>query len=89
MIDRIHLFDVDLKVGDPVILRPKAGGDVMDVVLAGRRATICSFEEDFEGRVYVAVTVDDDPGRDLGQMAQIGHRFFYTPDELEPCHSRS
>jgi hypothetical protein len=28
----------------------------------------------------VAVTVDDDPGRDLGIH---GHRFFFTPDELE------
>jgi hypothetical protein len=89
MIDRIQVSHVELKVGDSVVLRPKAGGDVMDFVLAGRRATICSFEEDFEGRVYIAVTVDDDPGRDLGQMAQTGHRFFYAPNEVEPCDPRS
>jgi len=89
MIDRIHVSDVELKAGDCVVLRPKRGGDAMDIVLAGKRATICSFEEDFEGRVYVAVTVNDDPGRDLGEMAQIGHRFFFGPDELEPCHARS
>ena len=86
MIERIQVSDVELKVGDSVVLRPKPRGDVIDIVLAGRRATISSFEEDFEGRVYVAVTIDDDPGRDLGQRAQPGHRFFYAPDELEPCH---
>ena len=89
MIERIHVSDVELKVGDAVVLRPKPGGDVMDIVLAGRRATISSFEEDFDGKVHVAVTIDDDPGRDLGRMAQPGHRFFYGPDEIEPCRSES
>jgi hypothetical protein len=37
-----------------------------------------------EGRVYLAVTIDDDPGRDLGQLRQPGHRFFFTPEEVEP-----
>jgi len=32
----------------------------------------------------VAVTVDDDPGRDLGERRQPGHRFFFAPDEVEP-----
>jgi hypothetical protein len=41
-------------------------------------------EQDYEGRVYLAVTVDDDPGRDLGSLRQPGHRFFFTPDEVEP-----
>ncbi len=29
-------------------------------------ATVEAIEQDFEGRVYLAVTVDDDPGKDLG-----------------------
>jgi hypothetical protein len=85
MINRIDGSNVELKIGDAVILRPRPGGDVMDIVLGGRRAVISSFEEDFEGRIHVAVIIDDDPGRDLGQMALPGHRFFYAPDELEPC----
>jgi hydrogenase maturation protease len=28
--------------------------------------------------------VDDDPGRDLGQRRQPGHRFFFAPEEVEP-----
>ncbi len=50
----------------------------------GRRATIESIEQDFEDRVYLAVTVDDDPGRDLGLLRQPGHRFFFSPEEVEP-----
>jgi hypothetical protein len=27
--------------------------------------------------------VEDDPGKDLGMARQPGHRFFYSPDEVE------
>ena len=37
-----------------------------------------------EGTVQLAVTVEDDPGRDLGEDRQMGHRFFFAPDEVEP-----
>ena len=30
------------------------------------------------------MTVEDDPGRDLGEERQIGHRFFFSPEEVEP-----
>ncbi len=70
-------------VGDHVRLRPKPGGEALDVVLAGEAATICAIEEDLEGRVLFAVTVDADPGKDLGVEGQPGHRFFFRSDELE------
>lgn len=69
--------------GDAVRLQPKKGGDVFDLALRGERATIASIEEDFEGRVHYAVTVDADPGRDLGAQGMPGHRFFFSADELE------
>jgi hypothetical protein len=72
-----------LKPGDRVRLRPKPGGDVFDVVLAGRVAIVQSIEQDFENRVHVAVVIDDDPGKDLGLMLHHGHRFFFSADELE------
>ncbi len=53
-------------------------------LLAGVTATVDSIKQDFEGRVYLAVPVDDDPGRDLGALRQPGHRFFFQPDEVEP-----
>jgi hypothetical protein len=70
-----------LGTGDRVRLRPRARADIFDVALAGRAATIASVERDFEGRLYYVVTVDDDPGKDLGAFA---HRFFFFADEVEP-----
>ena len=72
--------------GDRVRLlpRPRRNADIMDLALAGMAATVESIEQDYEGRVYLAVTVDDDPGNDLGALRQPGHRFFFLPEEVEP-----
>ena len=51
---------------------------------AARARRLSRFQQDYEDRVHVAVTIDDDPGRDLGQSGMPGHRFFYAVDELEP-----
>jgi hydrogenase maturation protease len=69
--------------GHRVRLRPAGRGDIFDLALAGRSATILSVEQDWEDRVYFTVAVDDDPGRDLGAAAP-GHRFFFSPDEVVP-----
>jgi hypothetical protein len=72
-----------LKVGDRVRLRPKPGGDVFDIVLQDQIAIVEAIERDFEDRVHVAVTLLDDPGRDLGLQRMPGHRFFFSPSEVE------
>jgi hydrogenase maturation protease len=54
------------------------------MALAGRTAVVESIEQDMEGNVHLAVTVEDDPGRDLGERRQPGHRFFFSPTEVEP-----
>jgi hypothetical protein len=74
---------VPLKRGDRVLLRPKPGGDVFDIVLNGRTAIVESVEQDFEDRTHIAVIIEDDPGRDLGLMRQPGHRFFFSAEEVE------
>jgi hypothetical protein len=28
--------------------------------------------------------LEDDPGREFGEMRQPGHRFFFSPEEVEP-----
>ena len=71
------------KPGDHVRLRPRGRADALDLILAGKAATVVSIEEDFEGTTYYAVTIDDDPGRDLGGTGQSGHRFFFRPEEIE------
>jgi hypothetical protein len=67
-------------VGTRVLLRPRGRADVFDIALSGKQATILAVERDLEGRVYLAVSVDDDPGSDMGAYA---HRFFFRPDEVE------
>lgn len=73
----------ELRAGSRVRLRPAPGGDVFDVVLAGRTAVVETIEQDLDGKITLAVVVDDDPGRDLGLARQPGHRFFYSLDEVE------
>jgi hypothetical protein len=73
----------NFKKGDRVRLKPKPGGDALDVVLAGRTAIIEAVEQDFEDRIHLAVVIEDDPGKDLGLMRQPGHRFFFSVDEVE------
>ncbi|MFF3500525.1 hydrogenase maturation protease [Streptomyces sp. NPDC003247] len=75
---------VSYRPGTRVRLRPSRRADIMDLALTGRIAEVAAVEEDFEGQVHVAVVLEGDPGRDLGAASQIGHRFFFAPDELEP-----
>jgi hydrogenase maturation protease len=83
-VDRLTVAGSEVKMGDRVRLRPRKGGDVMDIALAGQAAIIESIEQDYEGKVHVCVVLDDDPGRDLGLLRQPGHRFFFDADEIEP-----
>ncbi|ATQ69757.1 MULTISPECIES: hypothetical protein [Methylosinus] len=71
-------------VGARVRIAPKAGGDIMDIALAGKVAVVEAVERDFEGRAHVAVTLVEDPGADLGAAGFPGHRFFFSPQELQP-----
>ena len=73
-----------LCVGARVRLRPKSGGDVMDIALRDKLAVVEAIERDFEDRIHVAVTLLDDPGRDLGAAGFPGHRFFFSQEEIEP-----
>lgn len=83
-VDRVMIGDAEVKVSDRVRLRPRQGGDVLDIALAGQIAHIESIEQDYEGKVHVCVVLEDDPGRDLGLLRQAGHRFFFDADEIEP-----
>jgi hydrogenase maturation protease len=82
--DAVVVDGVQLRRSSRVRLRPRAGGDVLDLALGGRSGVIEGIEQDVEGRILLAVLVDDDPGRDLGARRQPGHRFFFAPEEVEP-----
>ena len=82
--ERVEISGIEIKVGSRVRLRPRKGGDILDIALAGQCATIEAIEQDYEGKAHVCVVLDDDPGRDLGFMRQPGHRFFFNSEEIEP-----
>jgi|SRR5262252_3926134 len=83
-LESVTVLGVDLKPGDQVRIKPNGRGDILDLALRGKTATIESIEQDYEDRIYLAVVVDDDPGRELGMRRQPGHRFFFSPEEVEP-----
>ena len=86
-LDSVPVGGGEVRPGDRVILRPRPGGDIFDLALTGQVAMVEAIEEDYEGKLHVTVVVEDDPGRDLGIMRQPGHRFFFTPEEIEPYRS--
>ena len=85
----VTIAGVQVGPGSRVVLRPRAGGDMFDVALAGKVAVVESIEQDMEGQVHLAVTLEEDPGRDLGQARQPGHRFFFSAEEAEPLAGSS
>jgi hydrogenase maturation protease len=70
-------------VGQRVRLRPAARADVMDAALAGRTAVVETIDVTTDGEIHFGVTVDDDPGRDLGGGRCPAHRFFFRDGEIE------
>ena len=83
-LESVVVDGVELKKGSRVLLWPSAGGDIIDLALAGKAAFIEGIEQDYEDRIYIAVTLEDDPGRDLGDDRILGHRFFFSPEEVVP-----
>ncbi|WP_433411850.1 hydrogenase maturation protease [Microtetraspora malaysiensis] len=81
----VEVDGVPVGPGSRVRLRPGSSrADIFDLALAGRIAVVEAVEQDDEGRPHLAVTLEDDPGRDLGEARLPGHRFFYTAEEVEP-----
>jgi hydrogenase maturation protease len=83
-LDHLEISGVEVRIGSRVRLRPRKGGDVMDIALAGQIATIECIEQDYEGKEHVCVVLDNDPGKDMGLLRQPGHRFFFDAEEVEP-----
>jgi hypothetical protein len=80
----VTIFGVEVKPGDRVRLWPQKSADIMDMAMKGKVAIIEAIERDYDDQVHLAVVLEDDPGRDLGMLRQPGHRFFFSPEEVEP-----
>lgn len=67
--------------GSRVVLRPSRRSDAQDLFVAGQPATVAGVFHDVDDEVYLAVTVDEDPGADLHQWH--GRYLYFGPDEVE------
>lgn len=79
---------VRIQRGDKVVLKPGTEGDVYDKMLHGRTATVERIYTGYDERVYLGVTIDDDPGQEL--LRETGRYLFFFGDEVEvPANSES
>jgi hypothetical protein len=56
-------------------------------MLDGKTGTIEVIHQDFENRIYLVVTVDEDPALEQMQLegrVLPGHLFYFFPEEVEP-----
>jgi hypothetical protein len=79
--ESLRVDGVTYRRGDHVRLRPQDGRNAQDHLLTGRLATIERVYLDYEDKVHLCVTVDDDPGQDI--MRSIGRYLYFKPDEVE------
>ncbi len=82
--EKMNVLGVEVRKGSRVRLWPVKTADIMDLALSGRTAIVEAIEEDYDGIIHLAVIIEDDPGKDMGELRQPGHRFFFTPEEVEP-----
>jgi hypothetical protein len=83
-VEFVRVFGVDVRPGDRVRLWPQKSADIMDMALKGKVAVIEAIESDYDNNIHLAVVLEDDPGREFGMLRQPGHRFFFSPEEVEP-----
>jgi hypothetical protein len=72
---------VTVRPGAKVVLRPSRQATGQDTLLVGRSATVERIYRDYDDRIQLGVTVDDDPGQEL--MREIGRFLFFDPSEVE------
>ena len=85
----VRIRGITVRPGSRVRLRPCAGGDIADKLLEGKTAEIEAIEKDFDGRVHIAVVVEEDSEHKVDELRQYGRRFFFSPKEVEPISEKS
>jgi hypothetical protein len=79
--DEATVDGMTFRRGTRVVMRPDVERDFYDRMLHGRTATVERIYLDPEGGVHLAVSIDDDPGREL--MRDTGRFHFFKPKEVE------
>ena len=85
--ESVTIAGKEVRAGDRVRLHPKKGrADAFDLILDGKTARVEVIHQDFENRIYLVVTADDDPALEQMKMDKRvfpGHLFFFFPEEVE------
>jgi hypothetical protein len=80
--DRITYKGIEYRKGDKVRLRlGQRRSDASDFMLDRKVATIENIYIDYEDKIHLAVTVDDDPGQDMRR--ELGYYLYFSPEEVE------
>jgi hypothetical protein len=79
--DEAVIDGVTFRRGGKVIIRPSPDADLHARMLDGRTATIERLFTDYDGKIHLGVTVDDDPGQEL--MRETGRYLFFFGPEVE------
>jgi hypothetical protein len=72
---------VRFRRGGKVVIRPGPDADLHARMLDGRTATIERIYTDYDGKMHLGVTIDDDPGQEL--MRDTGRYLFFFAQEVE------
>jgi hypothetical protein len=80
--ERATVGGVTFVKGSKLLLKPGTDRSVHDRMLDGRPATLERIYIDYDERVHLAVTVDDDPGQEL--MRETGRYLFFFAHEVQP-----
>lgn len=78
--DRAEVDGVWFERGAKLVLRPGTDRDLYDRMLEGRTATLERIYLDYDDKVYLGVTIDDDPGQEL--MRETGRYLFFFAHEV-------
>jgi hypothetical protein len=76
-----HVNGVTFRRGAKVVIRPGPDADLHARMLDGRTATIERIFTDYDGKMHLGVTIDDDPGQEL--MRDTGRYLFFFAQEVE------
>lgn len=81
--EKIKIVDgIEYRKGDTIRLKlGRRRSDAMDMLLDNKLATIEIIYVDYEDKVYLAVTINDDPGQEMAR--ELGRYMFFNPDEVE------
>ena len=77
----VLLDGVTFRRGGKVRLLLGQDGAPYDKILDGRTATLERILWDVDDKLYLGVTIDDDPGQDL--LRETGRFMFFFADEVE------